>query len=194
MKSFYSKMCVGGILLVLFAGIHGYAGDQGKSGFFTDYLSQWNEVEKKLTDLAEAIPVEKYSWRPGEGVRSVQEVLVHVASANYYLPSMIGVKPPEGFSEDMEKTITEKSKAIKVLTESFAHFRQALNNMSEADLDKPAEFFGQKSDVRGMLLILLGHTHEHLGQLIAYARTNGVVPPWTAAREARKAEEEDEDE
>lgn len=196
MKSFCSKVCLGSFLLALLVGSFGYAGDEqkadmSKSGFLADYLVQWNQVEKKLKDLAEAIPVEKYSWRPGEGVRSVQEVVVHVASSNYYLPTMIGVKPPEGFSGHMEKTITEKSEAIKALTESFEHFRQALNNMSDTDLDKPAEFFGQKTDVRGVFFNLLSDTHEHLGQLIAYARVNGVVPPWTAARQkAEKHEEE----
>ena len=193
MKSSNLKLCIGVILLILFVGTFSYAGDEEKSdmpksGFFTDYISQWNGVEKKLKDLAEAIPEEKYSWRPGEGVRSVREVVVHVASANYYLPSFIGIKPPEEFSEDMEKTITTKSAAIKALTESFEYFRNELKKMSDADLDKPAEFFGQKSDVRGLLFVLASHTHEHLGQLIAYARMNGVVPPWTAARQAAAAE------
>lgn len=192
MKLFNSKLCVVSIILILFSGAFVYAQEKGmakadasKSGFFADYLQQWNDVEKKLKDLAEAIPEEKYSWRPGEGVRSVKEVVVHVASANYYLPSMIGVKPPEGVSQDMEKTITEKSKAIEVLTESFEHFRTALKQMSDADLDKPAELFGQKSDVRTLLFDLLNHTHEHLGQLIAYARVNEIVPPWTAARQQK---------
>lgn len=193
MKSFFIKSCIICLVLILCFGTLANAGekeqmDKSKSGFFADYLSQWNEVEKKITDLAEAIPEDKYSWRPAEGVRSVKEVVAHIAGANYYLPSMIGVNSPAGQSEDME-SIIEKPEAIKALTESFEHVRNALKEMSDADLDKPAEFFGQKSDVRSMLFILSGHVHEHLGQLIAYARMNGVVPPWTAARQAKEKEE-----
>jgi len=199
MKSLYSRLCLSIILLVLLVGAYGYAGDEqksemSKSGFFTDYLWQWNDVEKKLTDLAEAIPAEKYSWRPAEGVRSIKEVVVHVGGGNYYLPSLIGIKPPESFSMDMEKTITEKPDAIKTMTESFEHVRKALEGMSDADLDKPAELFGNKTTVRNALFLLLSHTHEHLGQLIAYARMNGVVPPWTAAQEAKQAEKEEKGE
>jgi uncharacterized damage-inducible protein DinB len=195
MKSLLIKVCLSCIVFILCFGTLVIAGDQKKSetaqsGFFSDYLGQWNYVEKKIKDLAEAIPEEKYSWRPGEGVRSVQEVVVHISGANYYLPSFIGINSPEGQSEDIEKTITEKSGAVSELTKSFEHVRNAVKKMSDADLDKPAEFFGQKSDVRSLLFILLGHTHEHLGQLIAYARMNGVVPPWTAARQAKEKEKD----
>lgn len=198
MKSFYSMLRPGSILLILFVGAFGYAGDEkksdmSKSGFFTDYMWQWNDIEKKLTDLAEAIPAEKYSWRPADGVRSVSEVVVHVGGGNYYLPSLIGVIPPESFSMEMEKTTTQKSDAINTMTESFEHVRKALKSMTDADLDKPAELFGNKSNVRNALFILFGHTHEHLGQLIAYARSNGVVPPWSAAQQSEEEEgEEDE--
>lgn len=188
MKSFNSKLCLGSILLILLVGTLGYAGDEksGMSGFFTDYLWQWNDIEKKLTDLAEAIPAERYSWRPGEGVRSVKEAVVHVAGGNYYLPSLIGITPPESFTMDMEKTVANKADAIKTMKESFEHVRKALKTMTDADLDKPAELFGNKTTVRNTLFVLLSHTHEHLGQLIAYGRTNGVVPPWTAAQAAKQ--------
>jgi uncharacterized damage-inducible protein DinB len=197
MQSFYSKLFFGTMVLILLVGTFGYAGDEkksdmSKSGFFADFQMQMNEVEKKLTDLAEAIPAEKYSWRPAEGVRSVKEVVAHVGGANYYLPSLIGIKPPESISMDMEKTITDKSDAINAMKVSFEHVRKSLAGMTDADLDKPAELFGNKSDVRSALFILLSHTHEHLGQLIAYARSNGVVPPWTAAQQQSKEEEEDE--
>lgn len=197
MQSFYSKLFFGIIVLILLIGTFGYAGDEqksdmSKSGFFADFQMQMNEVEKRLTDLAEAIPAEKYSWRPAEGVRSVREVVVHVGGANYYLPSLIGIKPPESIAMDMEKTITEKSDAINAMKASFEHVRKGLAGMTDADLDKPAELFGNKSDVRSGLFILLSHTHEHLGQLIAYARSNGVVPPWSAAQQQTKEEEEDE--
>lgn len=193
MKSFGIKLCIGSILLMILSGSLIFAQEQekmaeAKSPFFTDFLYQWNEVEKKITDLAEAIPQEKYSWRPAEGVRSVSEVVAHIAGGNYYIPSMIDVKPPEGFSPDAEKTVTDKSQLIKMVHQSFEHFRKVILSKTDKDLDEPAELFGQKTDVRNAFFILLGHTHEHLGQLIAYARTNDVVPPWTAARQQKQSE------
>ena len=185
MKSFGSKLCLGCIILILLAGNLVFAGEKDnaekpKSPFFSDFLWQWNEVEKKLTDLAEAIPQEKYTWRPAEGVRSVSEVVAHVAGGNFFIPSFIGVDPPKGFSPEMEKTVTDKTKLLEMLTQSFGHFRQVILSKSDEDLDAPIELFGNKTTARNAFFLLLSHTHEHLGQLIAYARMNGVVPPWSA--------------
>ena len=152
-----------------------------RSGFFVDYLEQMAHVEKKLVDLAEAVPTEKFGWRPAEGVRSVSEVYMHVAVANFYIPKMIGHEPPAGFSGDIEKTITEKSSVVANLKQSVEHLRKAVMQVSDSDLEKPADFFGQKTTVRGILFNLMNHMHEHLGQSIAYARSNGVVPPWSAS-------------
>jgi len=156
------------------------------SGLRAELVKQCNEVEKKFVDLAQAMPQEKYGWRPGEGVRSVSEVYMHVVGANFFIPKFAGVKPPEGLSRDMEKTVTEKAKVVKMLKESFEHVRQALLSKSDADLDSPAKLFGQETTVRDVLLTTVTHMHEHLGQSIAYARMNGVVPPWTAAEQARQ--------
>ena len=197
MRSLYSRLYIASAGLILIISTFGYAGDKQKAGmsqsaFFADFLSQENYIEKKITDLAEAIPAEKYSWRPAEGIRSIKEVVVHVGGGNYYLPSLIGVKPPESFSMDAEQTITSKADAINSMKESFEHVRKMLEGMSDADLDKPADLFGNKSNVRNALFILLGHQHEHLGQLIAYARSNGVVPPWSAEQQKEESEDEDE--
>lgn len=154
------------------------------SGLRAELLKQYNEVEKKFVDLAQAMPQEKCTWRPGEGVRSVSEVYMHVVGGNYFLPSFAGVKPPEGLSRDMEKTVTEKAKVIDMLKKSFDHVRQAILSKSDADLDTPAKLFGQETTVRDVFLTTVTHMHEHLGQSIAYARMNGVVPPWSAAEQA----------
>jgi uncharacterized damage-inducible protein DinB len=156
------------------------------SGLRAELVKQCIDVEKKLVDLAQAMPQEKYSWRPGEGVRSVSEVYMHVVGANYFFPSFVGVKPPEGLSRDMEKTVTEKAKVVEMLRNSFEHLRQAILSKSDSDLDSPAKLFGQETTVRDVLLTTVTHMHEHLGQSIAYARMNGVVPPWTAAEQARQ--------
>lgn len=154
-----------------------------------DEILMWiQDAESKLIELAEATPENKYAYRPGKGVRSTGEVFMHVATANYGLPSFAGVKPPEGFDfATFEKSKTKKADIVQTLRASFEHMGTALKGMSEEDLEKPAEFFGMKTTSRGAYLLLLSHCHEHLGQSIAYARSNGVVPPWTARMEAEAA-------
>src|SRR5216684_731238 len=150
------------------------------SGMRTLFLKQLADVEKKMNSLAQAMPAEKYSWRPAEGVRSVSEVFVHVAGANYLFPSMAGVKPPAGIDRNMEKTITEKAKVQEALKKSFEHAREAVTGLSDADMSRAIKMFGRDATVEGLLFTMANHMHEHLGQAIAYARVNGVVPPWSA--------------
>lgn len=154
-------------------------------GFRAEFLKQLDDVEKKTIDLAQAIPQEKYAWRPGEGVRSISEVFMHVAGGNWMIPRNVGVQPPAGLSRDMEK-LMDKPKVVESLKQSFEHVRQAALNKTDADLDKAAKLFGRDSTVREVFFALALHMHEHLGQSIAYARSIGVVPPWTAAREAQQ--------
>jgi uncharacterized damage-inducible protein DinB len=161
-------------------------------GFRGEFLTQMKGVEEKMMGLAGAMPQEKYGWRPAEGVRSVSEVYMHTAGANYFFLTFIGVKAPEGISPDMEKTVTEKAKVAETIKQSFEYVRQVILKMSDADLDKPAEFFGSKTTVRGILFNAGLHMHEHLGQSIAYARINGVVPPWTVAQQAKEQEQKKE--
>ncbi len=153
------------------------------SGPRAELLRQIDDAAKKLTALAEAIPQEKYSWRPGEGVRSVSEVFMHVAGGNYLIARAAGAALPEGLSREMEK-ITEKAKVVDTLKQSFDHVRRALINTADADLEKEAKLFGSATTVRGVFLAVAVHGHEHLGQSIAYARMNNITPPWTAARQA----------
>lgn len=149
------------------------------SGFFTDVSSDISGSQDKIISLAEAIPAEKYTWRPEEGVRSVSEVLMHIAGANYFLMSLAGIEAPEGTSEDMSKDVTNKDKILEALKTSFKDLHENLKKVSQGDLDKEVEMFGKKATIRNVIFVEMGHLHEHLGQLIAYARTNGVVPPWS---------------
>jgi uncharacterized damage-inducible protein DinB len=163
-----------------------YAQDktESPSGFRGEFLVQLKEVEEKVIALAEAMPQEKYIWRPMEGVRSVSEVFIHIGGANYLFPSLLGIKAPEGFSKDMEKTVTDKAKVVELLKQSFVQVRDAIMKTPDADLDKPTVMFGNQTTVRGVFFTAANHMHEHLGQAIAYARMNNVVPPWTAAEQA----------
>ncbi|MEJ7708929.1 MAG: DinB family protein [Pyrinomonadaceae bacterium] len=154
------------------------------TGFRAEVLNQIADAEKKLIALAEAIPQEKYSYRPGEGVRSTSEVFMHVAGGNFMITSFVGAKPPEGLSRDMEK-LTDKAKVVDMLKQSFEHVRQAVLNTSDADLEKATKLFGRDTTYRDVLLLLATHAHEHLGQTIAYARMSGITPPWTQARQSQ---------
>jgi len=160
------------------------AQDHAATGFRGEFLTQLADVEAKITALADAMPQEKYGWRPMEGVRSVSEVFMHVAGANYLIPSFIGVKQPEGLPKEMEKTVIEKAAVKEALKKSFDHLRAAAMSTSDDSLENKAKFFGQATTVRGVWFNIGLHLHEHLGQSIAYARMNGIVPPWTAAQDA----------
>jgi uncharacterized damage-inducible protein DinB len=143
----------------------------------TEFLDETAALEKKYTQLAEAFPAEKFTWRPGEGVRSVSEVFMHIAGANYMLPRMAGVNPPAGIDRGMEKSVTAKADVIAQLRKSFEHVRGAA--AASAEPDKMIKMFGREVSQRYFLTFLNHHMHEHLGQLIAYARTNNVTPPWS---------------
>jgi len=167
---------------------HDAAAPSGVTGVKGEILGWIEDGQDKLVQLAEAMPESKYSWSPDKGVRTVGEVFMHVAAANYGVPALIGVAPPEGFKfQTFEHSLTKKADIVKTLKDSFAHMEAALKATSDADMDKPAEFFGMKTTVRGAYLLLLSHVHEHLGQSIAYARSNKVTPPWTAKEQAEAA-------
>ena len=114
-----------------------------------------------------------------EGVRSVSEVFVHVASANFFLPTFAGAKLPSGLSRDAEKTVTKKEDVIKLVKDSYESLKNFMSTLDPKTLDDQIEFFGTKGTKRRLLLILLDHNHEHLGQSIAYTRMNKIVPPWS---------------
>jgi uncharacterized damage-inducible protein DinB len=150
------------------------------SGPRAEFLNELKDESDKFVRLAEAIPAGKYTWRPGPDVRSIAEVYLHVAAAHYNLPRLIGTPPPEGFqAKGFDKSTTDKAKVIQTLLDSFAHLRDAVIKMPDADLDKQQDFRGGKNTERGILLFIMRHMAEHLGQSIAYARMIGVVPPWT---------------
>jgi len=152
----------------------------GVSGYRAEVLAEVRVQEDKFTRLAEAISAENYKWRPGADVRSIAEVFLHVAAANYNLPKLIGTPPPAGIEvKSMEKSTTDKAKVVNTLKDSFAHLKEAIVKMPDADLDKSLDWFGGKNTERGVLLFITRHMAEHLGQSIAYARSVGVTPPWT---------------
>jgi uncharacterized damage-inducible protein DinB len=161
------------------------------SGARAEFLEEVAYYEQRYTRLAETIPAEKYSWRPGEGVRSIGEVFGHIATANYGIPRALGTQPPPGFDpKTIQAAANDKAKIVPLLKDSFAHFRQAILAINDADMDKPQKMFGRQTTVRGAFIMITGHFGEHLGQSIAYARVNGITPPWTEeAQRQQKAPE-----
>jgi hypothetical protein len=155
----------------------------------SEMLTWIKDAEEKMVSLAEATPEEKYAYRPTTEVRSAGEVFMHAAGANFGMPSFTGVKPPEGFKfETYEKSLTKKADIVAALKSSYAHAEKALADLPEADMNAPVDLFGMKSTKIGVYTLLLAHNHEHLGQSIAYARMNGIVPPWTAKQQAAMKE------
>lgn len=158
------------------------------SGPRAEFLNELKGEQDKFLRLAEVTPADKYTWRPAEGVRSISEVYMHVAAANYNLPKLIGTPPPADFKvQGYDKSTTEKTKVIAVLTDSFSHLRQAVINMPDSDLTKQLDWFGGKNTERGILLFIMRHMAEHLGQSIAYARMNGIVPPWSEEQQNKNS-------
>jgi uncharacterized damage-inducible protein DinB len=164
-------------------------GTPGVTGYRSEVLSEVIVQEDKFTRLAEAIPAEKYTWRPSPDVRSFAEVFLHVAAANYNLYKLVGTPPPAGFdAKGFEKSATDKAKVIATMKDSFAHAKKAITAMPDANLDKSLDWFGGKNTQRGILLFTVRHAAEHLGQSIAYARFIGIVPPWTEDMQKKPAE------
>ena len=180
-------------LIVLTPGIVPAAHPQGKpaekapapsvaptSGFRAEFLEGLAYYEKRYTSLAETMPAEKYTWRPGEGVRSVGEVFTHIVGANCGVARALGTAPPAGLDfKSIMALSSDKPKVIPALKDSFAHFRNAIIALKDADADKAQKMFNRQTTLRGSFIVITGHFGEHLGQSIAYARVNGVVPPWT---------------
>lgn len=151
------------------------------SGVRAEITRQITDAQQKLQQLADAMPADKYGWRPGTGVRSVGEVFLHVAAGNYFLGTFLGVNPPAGLDmRNLEKDGGDKAKAIDGMKKSFDHILGALAAIPDADLEKTAKVFGRDATYREVMLLVATHTHEHLGQSIAYARMNAVTPPWSA--------------
>lgn len=146
------------------------------TGFHSEFVANLDEVQAKLVELAEITPADKYSWRPAKDVRSISEVYMHVAGVNYFLASYLGTRAPQP-ERDLEKSVTRKAEVLVELRKSFDHLRAAA---AKADLEKQVKMFNNNTTShRGVMMTALSHVHEHLGQSIAYARMNGVTPPWS---------------
>jgi len=156
-------------------------------GLMADMHRDVNEVQKKFIDLAQAIPDSAYGWRPS-GARSVGEVLLHIASDNYLIPIMMGKAAPAatGISatdmktvEAYEKRKVPKAQIVAELDASFKHLHEAMGLTTDSNLTQNIKFFGQDWSRQRAMVLTVTHLHEHLGQPVAYGRSNNVAPPWS---------------
>jgi uncharacterized damage-inducible protein DinB len=148
-------------------------------GLWQGYDGEWAHVSKQLVALAEATPADKYAWRPAPEVRSVSEVYMHIALANFWLLSITGAKMPPGVKTDTEKTVTSKPEVIDWLKRSLEAVKTAHAAVTPADLQRKVKVVNRDATVDGMYLRIIVHANEHMGQLVAYSRMYGVAPPWS---------------
>ncbi len=163
---------------------------QAANSLVADLLADIAQVEEKLTSLGRAIPADRWNWRPGDGVRSVGEVYLHIAADNYLLPTGIGTLAPAatGIRGDDYSTVQAyegrglaKDAALAKMERSFAHLRTAMQGVAPGTMGESVSMFGMDFTRQSFLILTTTHLHEHLGQLIAYARSIGVAPPWSGS-------------
>jgi uncharacterized damage-inducible protein DinB len=164
--------------LLLFLLLIVATGHAQNEGLWEGYDGEWSHVSRELIALAEATPADKFSWRPAPGVRSVSEVYMHIVIANFYLLSVTGAREPD-ITLDKEKTVTSKAEVIDWLKRSLAAVPAARAQLKPADYARKVTIDHKTVTVDGMYLRIIVHANEHEGQLIAYARMNGIVPPWS---------------
>jgi uncharacterized damage-inducible protein DinB len=159
-----------------------------------EILGSMMDAGGKVQELAGAIPDGKYTWKPSKDVRSAGQVFLHIVAANYMLPSLVGVQPPMSMDELMklDSQTMEPAKIRQMLKDSYAWAAKAITDTPDSDLDATIDFFGQKMTKRAGLMVLSSHSHEHLGQSIAYARANNITPPWTAREQAEQKQKSGE--
>ena len=166
------------------------------AGFKGEYLWELDIAEHHLRAIVEAIPGERYDWRPADNSRSVSQVIVHVAAGNFALLDMVGVQaPPDVYppvaaqgadrffalvlqNQALGQRVRAKADVTKMLATSLAVVRDAFTRTTGDELERHGTFFGEQTTVRRVYLRLLAHAHEHMGQLIAYVRAMGMSAPW----------------
>ena len=148
-------------------------------GFASELLRQFDGSMQKFIALAEAMPASAYGWSPGPGVMTVARVYGHVVRYNYLYPATsLGVPAPSNRDAAATEDITDKAQLVALLRESREHVQRAIRGLP-ADLAQPTRLYGREVTQAAVLLQLVAHMNEHLGQSIAYARSNNVVPPWS---------------
>ncbi|MCG2587418.1 DinB family protein [Rhodohalobacter sulfatireducens] len=152
---------------------------QDSNQFKNQFLQHFDRASRVLA-LAEAMPADLYSWRPGEGVFSVEEVFSHIARYNYYyLEESLGIPAPEDVDVENMESITGKEEVVDILNHSIEHVQEHIGEMPDSKIQAETEMYGRTVNGQAVLMQLVTHKSEHVGQAIAYARVNGITPPWS---------------
>jgi len=163
------------------------------TGIRGEMIASMKDAGGKIQELSTAIPDGKYTWKPSKDVRSTGQVFLHVVQANYLIPSFFGVTPTMPMDEvkKLDTQTMEPAKIRQMLKESYAWAEKAITDTPDSDLEAQVTFFGMTMTKRAAMLLLTSHSHEHLGQAIAYARSNNITPPWTAREKAEQKKKDD---
>ena len=172
------------LLIAVLSGTAMQAQVDSLDGLWQGYEGEWRHVSNQLIALAETLPPEAFTWRPAPKVRSTSEVFMHIALANFSLlkatgPNGTKMMPADLTSEISETKPADKADVIKWLKRSLEAVRSARAAMAPADLHLRVRINGRNADVDGIYLRILVHANEHMGQLVAYGRTQGIAPPWS---------------
>lgn len=173
------KLAVAALFTLCLCTSHRAFSQDPLDGLWQGFDGEWRHVSGQLIALAEATPEEKFAWRPAAGVRSTSEVYMHIVMGNFWLLSITGPKLPADMKEGMEKTVTSKAEVIQWLKRSLDAVNKAHMAETPKDLERRVKVEGRDATVDGMYLRIIVHANEHMGQLVAYARMTGVVPPWS---------------
>ena len=185
------------LLLITLAPIAAVAEDTDKTAPSYDMKAQalldLENVNKKFVALANVVPADKLTWRPSADSRSFAEVFLHVAGERYGILSMMGAQKPADFNgKTFEKSTTDRAQIVAELNKSWTWAETTIKGMSNADFAKLLPKLGPQANEGDVVYILVGDAHEHLGQAVAYARENGIVPPWTVEAQKKAAEKKAE--
>ena len=189
-KSIQFSIFAAAILLVLINSVSAQ-NPPSDIAIVNEFVGQTEFIQGRLSQLAGAMPESTFEWRPTDGVRSVSEVYLHAAFANYICVTMSGGSVPDevGFvmdfskADDWDTQTTDKAAVIEKMNQSFDILKKRIGELNQEDLDCEVEVFGMTMSVRNFIISMIAHSHEHLGQGIAYARMNDVTPPWSAKQE-----------
>jgi len=167
------------VLALLFTAQLGVA-QSTPTDYRDEFADHFSRSSRKVVLLSSAIPEDLYTWSPGEGVMSIGQVYAHIARYNYlYLAESLGIDAPPDLDWQNFESITDKATIVEVLAQSVEHVKTSVNNLTEEDLTRPTMLYGNTVAGWAVLLQLVAHMNEHVGQSVAYARMNGIVPPWS---------------
>ena len=145
-----------------------------------ELMGQFNMSMRKFIALAQAMPADKFTWKPQQDAMPVGHVYAHVAHYNYRYPATaMGIAAPAGMVLDSLESKRSKEEVVALLKASLEHVRKTVGELDGEALDRKTKLYGRDVPTWAVLVQLVAHMNEHLGQSIAYARANTVVPPWS---------------